>query len=67
MTDLLGKADNSVHGTVVVQVATGAVVPCADGTDGLGGAVLIAVQNGPSCGGSQIGDGGGRAILYVRM
>ena len=59
MAYLNGQTDDGVHGTVVVQVATGAVVARADGTDGLVCAVLVAVKDAPSCGGGQIRDGRG--------
>ena len=51
MAYLIGQTDDGVDGTVVVQVATGAVVARADGTDGLVCAVLVAVKDAPSCGG----------------
>lgn len=48
---------------VVVKVVAGAVITRAYGADALGCTVGVTVQESPSCGRGNVGNGGLRAIL----
>lgn len=60
---VLRQTNNGVDGAIVVKVVTGAVITRADGADALGCAVGVTVQESPSCGRGNVGNGSLRAIL----